>query len=74
MRGADTLGEVVNIAVGHVATCVDASAPTDIEPPMVQRMSTAEWDELRAGPLTRGYLVENRPVLVSLALRNHRSC
>jgi two-component system chemotaxis response regulator CheY len=74
MRGADTLGEVLNIAVGHVATCVDASAPTDIEPPVVQRMSVAEWEELRTDPLTRGYLVEDRPVLVSLTLRNHRSC
>jgi len=69
LRGADTLGEVANIAAGHVATRIEPNRQTDLYPPIVRRMTRGEWDRVAASSAGRSYLVEERPVMVSLNLR-----
>ncbi len=68
-RGADTLGEIANIAAGHLATHVEPDVHTDLHPPVIIRLERAEWDRALADGSTRVYLVEDRPVLVTLGLR-----
>lgn len=74
LRGPDTLGEILNIAAGHMATYVNPDTPTDLHPPVVTRMVRAEWDTATSKAGTRGYLVEDRPMLVSLGLRPSSAC
>ncbi len=69
LRGADTLGEIANIAAGHVATRIEPHTHTDLHPPVVSRLETDEWARLRDGDGACCYLVEDRPVLVTLSLR-----
>lgn len=69
LRGADTLGEIVNIAAGHVATRIEPKAQTDLHPPVVTRMSTRDWQQLVTSPASRVFEVEGHPVAVGLGLR-----
>lgn len=69
LRGADTLGEIANIAAGHLATRINASAPTDLHPPVVSRMESVDWDRHVATSGAAGYLIEGHPVVVTLGLR-----
>jgi two-component system chemotaxis response regulator CheY len=73
LRGADTLGEIVNIAAGHLATRIDADATTHLHPPTVGRMGRSEWDRSVAAIETRGYLVEKHPVLVTFGQRQDQA-
>ncbi len=69
VRGADTLGEIVNIAAGHLATRVEPNAATHLHPPVVTRMEPDEWSRTAALRGARGYVVEEHPVLVTFGLR-----
>jgi len=69
LRGADTLGEIANIAAGHLATRINASETTDLHPPVVSRMQPVEWARHIASSGAAGYLIEGRPVVVTLGLR-----
>lgn len=69
LRGADTLGEIANIAAGHLATRINSSAPTDLRPPVVSRMEQVEWDRQLASDSATGYIIEGHPVVVTLGLR-----
>lgn len=73
LRGADTLGEIVNIAAGHLATRIDADATTHLHPPTVERMGRGEWERSAGVAETRGYLVEEHPVLVTFGLRQDQA-
>lgn len=69
MRGADTLGEVANIAAGHIATRIEPDLQTDLHPPVVTRMERADWDRAVSSVAARAYLVEDRPIIITLGLR-----
>lgn len=69
LKGADTLGEVANIAAGHVAARIEPSRQTDLYPPIVRRMTRGEWDRVALSTAACCYLVEEHPVIVSLNLR-----
>lgn len=71
LKGADTLGEISNIAAGHVATLIEPSRQTDLYPPVVSRIGYSEWDRMRESG-ARVYLVEDEPILVTLGLRPPR--
>lgn len=73
LRGADTLGEIVNIAAGHLATRIDADATTHLHPPTVERMGRSEWERSAAVADARGYVVEEHPVLVTFGLRQDQA-
>lgn len=74
VRGADTLGEIVNIAAGHLATRVEPNAATHLHPPVVERIGAADWSRTAAARGTRGYVVEEHPVLVTFGLRPAKAC
>lgn len=67
--GPDALGEVINMTAGHVATGIEADAPTDLHPPVVARLERAQWDHLAAAASSRHYLVEEWPVIAVLGVR-----
>jgi len=69
LRGADTLGEIANIAAGHLATRLEPDHPTDLHPPVVSRLELAEWNQRLLNGVARAYIVEDRPVVVTLGLR-----
>ena len=69
LRGADTLGEVANIAAGHIATRIEPNMQTDLYPPIVRRMTRGEWDRVASSSAARLYLVEDHPLILSLNLR-----
>lgn len=72
LKGADTLGEVVNIAAGHIATLIEPAKQTDLHPPIVSRVSSAAWEHVSdAG--ARAYVIDDVPILVSLGLRPPRT-
>ena len=68
-NGADALGEIANIAAGHVATLIDADIPSQLLPPVVRRAQPGEWMRLTEGPGTRCYLVDGEPMVISLHTR-----
>lgn len=72
MMHADALGELLNMACGHVATLLDAECATDLAPPVVAALSAEDWDRLLTTPHTFGFAVEGRPTLVSLSVRPPR--
>lgn len=68
-KGADTLGEIANIAAGHLATRLEPDHQTDLHPPVVSRLERADWDVRLAQSAARIYSVEDHPVIVMLGLR-----
>lgn len=68
-READALGEVLNMACGHVATALEADSSTDLAPPVVGRLSDDDWDRMLKAAYTVGFVVEGHPVMVSLGVR-----
>jgi two-component system chemotaxis response regulator CheY len=69
LRGADTLGEIVNIAAGHLASLLEPARATSLNPPVVQHVDRAEWERQVASDSSRTYVVEGRPVVVTVGLR-----
>ncbi len=69
--GGDALGEILNMTCGHIATSLDADRPTDIQPPIVTRLSATEWDRLARSSGARTYMVEDQPLLALLGLRTN---
>lgn len=66
---ADALGEVLNIACGHVATALEVDRATDLAPPVVAILPDDDWDRMAAAPHTFGFIIEGRPALLSLGVR-----
>jgi len=73
VRGADTLGEIANIAAGHIATRIEPNEQTDLHPPIVSSATAEEWGRIAGLASARTYLVEGRPFVVSLALRPQKA-
>lgn len=69
LKGPDTLGEVANIAAGHLATRINPRGHAHLYPPVVARMEPSEWDRAMKSDGVRGFMVEERPVLVTVGLR-----
>lgn len=69
MRGADTLGEVLNMTCGHLATALDADGATDLRPPTVSMIGAGEWATLTADPTARYFLVDDRPLILAASVR-----
>lgn len=65
----DALGEVLNMACGHVATALEADVAADLAPPVVGRMADEHWSRVLATPSTFAFLVEEMPALLSLDVR-----
>lgn len=72
MRGADTLGEVLNMTGGHLATALEPDANTDLRPPAVRLLTADAWERMIDSDLTRGYLIEDHPVLLRATVRPSR--
>lgn len=68
-KGPDTLGEIANIAAGHLATRLEPDRQTDLQPPVVSRLERADWEARLAHGAARVYMVEERPLIVTLGLR-----
>jgi two-component system chemotaxis response regulator CheY len=68
-RAADALGEVLNMACGHVASALTAEEGASLAPPVVQRFDLRDWRALASAAHTAGFVVEDRPVLISLGVR-----
>jgi two-component system chemotaxis response regulator CheY len=66
---ADALGEVLNMACGHIATALTTDAAARVAPPVVVRLPAEHWRRMLDAAGTVGFLVEDRPVLMSLGLR-----
>jgi two-component system chemotaxis response regulator CheY len=66
---ADALGEVLNMACGHMTSVLQRDGSIDLTPPVVTRMARDEWDTALSGSHSTGFLVEDRPVLLSLGVR-----
>jgi two-component system chemotaxis response regulator CheY len=69
LRGPDTLGEVLNMTCGHLATALEADGPTDLRPPTVSLIGSGEWAALTADPTARFFLVEDQPVILAASVR-----
>lgn len=67
--GPDTLAEALNMVAGRVATGLHADAATDLLPPVVRRLDRADWERLASKGTARRYLVEDQPVIATLAVR-----
>ncbi len=66
---ADALGEVLNMACGHVTSALKAEEGASLAPPVVQRLDRREWRALASAAHTAAFIVEDRPVLLSLGVR-----
>jgi chemotaxis protein CheY-P-specific phosphatase CheC len=73
LKGPDTLGEIANIAAGHLATRIDPHGHTQLHPPIVARMESSEWGRTRDSHGVRGFMVEDHPVLVTVGLRQAKA-
>jgi two-component system chemotaxis response regulator CheY len=73
LKGPDTLGEIANIAAGHLATRIDPKGHTHLHPPVVARIESPEWRRTKDADGVRGYLVEEHPVLVTVGLRQAKA-
>jgi two-component system chemotaxis response regulator CheY len=69
IKGADTLGEITNIASGHIATNIEPNIQTDLFPPVVVQMDREDWARMSNTEATRAYVIDGFPVLVRLGLR-----
>lgn len=69
---ADTLGELANMIAGAFNTNHDSGVRTRLTPPEVRRAEHATWARMAADPGTLALLVEERPLLVSMAVRFER--
>jgi len=66
---ADALGEVVNIACGHLVSGLETGDQTELYPPEVYRAHPGEWDRLLDHPSAVGFVVDGHPVLVAFCVR-----
>ncbi len=68
-RAGDALAEFANVTCGQIATRLDPDRPVDLMPPVVTTMTHDEWRVMAAQPSARPYLIDDRPMLLHLALR-----
>jgi len=73
MGGVDVLGEIANIAAGHLASLIDPTHTTNLHPPIVSQLDWPEWQRQLASASARTFLVEQVPVVVTLELRALKS-
>jgi len=73
IRGADTLGEIANIAAGHLVSRLVPGLATELHPPVVSKMTPAEWEWHRGSSSARAYVVEGLPMVVTLRLRQGKA-
>jgi two-component system chemotaxis response regulator CheY len=69
MRGADALGEIANIAAGHLVSVVEPDLITTLQPPIVSQCDTPAWRRQVESPCARTYVIEELPIVVTLGLR-----
>jgi hypothetical protein len=69
-RGEDAVRELASILGGHLATALaEPGADVELTPPAVTPLDAAEWDRLRGDPETQCFAVDDRPVLLRVALQ-----
>jgi two-component system chemotaxis response regulator CheY len=68
-RAGDAVGEFVNMSCGLIATNIDARDETKLSPPLVESIGADDWAALADSGATVRFTVEERPMLVSLSLR-----
>jgi two-component system, chemotaxis family, chemotaxis protein CheY len=66
---ADMVGELLNIACGHVLDVIAEGKDVQLEPPVIIRHDASKWDELARDPVKMWCLVEGQPVMLGLAMR-----
>lgn len=68
-EAADALGEVLNMACGHLATGLEARDVVELSPPEVYALEVDEWRRLSRGAHAVGFIVDERPVLLTVGMR-----
>lgn len=68
-EAADALGEVLNMACGHLTSAIHAEKGALLAPPIVTRLELDEWRSMEGAAHTVAFIVEGRPVLLSLGVR-----
>jgi two-component system, chemotaxis family, chemotaxis protein CheY len=69
---ADMVGELLNIACGHVLDIVAEGQEVKLEPPVIVRHDASKWDELARDRMKMWCLVGGQPVMLGLAMRAPR--
>jgi len=68
-KAADALGEVLNMTCGYLVLDLEPDRPTDLTPPVVLGMESAEWERFADLPSTISVVIEGRPALISCVLK-----
>jgi CheY-specific phosphatase CheX len=68
-EAADVLGEVLNMACGHLATGLEEREVIELSPPEVYALELDEWRQLARGAHAVGFMVDERPVLLAMGMR-----
>jgi chemotaxis protein CheY-P-specific phosphatase CheC len=68
-HAGDAIGEFANMACGHLATTLEQREQTKLSPPQVDEAGAEDWDSLLSTPGTVRFMVEELPLLATLALR-----
>jgi hypothetical protein len=67
LRAADALMEVASVMGGHLAGALEgAGEAVTLFPPKIFPLTPEDWDRLRIDPDTRGFTVNDHPVLFRL--------
>lgn len=66
---ADALGEVLNMACGHITAGLDERDVIDLSPPEIYGLEIDEWRRLARGAHAVGFIVDERPVLLAIGMR-----
>lgn len=66
---ADALAEVLNMACGRLANALQAGDETTLTPPEACRVDLDEWRRLIRSAHSVGFVVEERPLLLTLGMR-----
>lgn len=66
---SDAIKEVLNVTCGHVLTSLAGVRPVfNVTTPDISHLDADAWQEFRDHPRTSGFLIEDRPLLLQLAL------
>ena len=68
-EAADALAEVLNMACGRLASALQNGEETKLAPPEAYRVDLDEWHRLVGGAHAVGFVVEDRPIVLTLGMR-----
>lgn len=72
LKAADTLGEVLNMTAGHLATDIEPDAHSDLHPPTVTTLDADAWQRMAEDPAASTFTVEGHPVILVARVRRAR--